>query len=169
MIQGNKNSDRTNGEGYADPTAYEAIRLADDTEDLKIKAKKFLYGYRDATKAVTTLDLEIEQMEDEIDAISVKLDGMPRGTDISDRTGNYAAKLADLKLKAVGMRQRQWEKRMEIVEMVNTLKADYHTIIYEHFINGKVFELIAFEMDYSFRQIMRKYERALIMIGRKMS
>lgn len=166
MIQGNKDDARTNGEGYVDPTAYEAVRR---TEVSRYAVKKFLWGYLRATRELERLDNEVKDLEEERDMLSVKLDGMPRGSEISDRTGNLASKIADMHMDAITKRAEVWERRKAINDLINSLNSVHRKILYDHFIMNKTFEQIAVDMGYSFRHLMRLYNDALDEAGRKMS
>ena len=48
MIQGNKDDARTNGEGYVDQTAYEAVKSAerDFIDERRKKVKEYLWQVR---------------------------------------------------------------------------------------------------------------------------
>lgn len=166
MIQGNKNDARTNGEGYVDPTAYEAVRRTDVS---RYAVKKFLWGFLRATRELERLDNEVKDLEEERDMLSVKLDGMPRGSEISDRTGNLASKIADMYMDAINKRAEVWERRKAINELIDSLNSIHRKILYDHFIMNKTFEQIAVDMGYSFRHLMRLYNDALDEAGRKMS
>lgn len=165
MIQGNKNDARTNGEGYVDPTAYEAIQRA-GRKDARWRAKKFLYGFKEAQQELDRIENEIKDMEEEIDCVSVKLDGMPRGTEISDRTGNLAAKLADMHLEAIKQRDRTWKRRQLVVDTINSTSRNSAEILYRHFIKYENFERIAADLNYSFSHTMRMYRAALYEVAK---
>ena len=166
MIQGNKDDARTNGEGYVDQTAYEAVRR---TEVSRYAVKKFLWGFLRATRELERLDNEVKDLEEERDMLSVKLDGMPRGSEISDRTGNLASKIADMHMDAINKRTEVWERRKAINDLINSLNSIHRKILYDHFIMDKTFEQIAVDIGYSFRHLMRLYNDALDEAGRKMS
>jgi hypothetical protein len=167
LIQGNKDSMRTNGEGYADPTAYEGTVRADrSAENDKWRAKKFLYTFREAERELQRIENEIKDMEDEMDCLSVKLDGMPRGSEISDRTGNLATRLADMHLEAIKQRDRAWRRRQLVVDTIGKCSRNSATILYNHFIKGETFERIAADLNYSFAHTMRLYRKALYEVAK---
>lgn len=167
MRRGNPDNLYYNGEGYPDPTAYGAIKKNADDEKYKIVAKRWLRQYLELEKEVKTLSEEINALEEQWDNISVKMDGMPRGTDISDKTGNLAAKIADMVLELIERRSKATEKRNEIMKYIIDIgNRTWSRILYLHFIQGMSFERIAVDIDKSWRHTHRLYAEALIRVGR---
>lgn len=163
---GNPKDPKRNGDGYIDMTAYDGMRNIESDKD-RYEAKKYLRRFLDAEAELKRVEAEIEAMEQEIDSINVKLDGMPRGSDISDRTGNLATKLAEYHLDAINQRTKAWEKRKEVVNLINSLSRDHATLLYLRFVKDWTFEKIAVEMGYSWRQTMRIYADSLYEAIRK--
>lgn len=170
MRRGNPDNLYYNSEGYPDPTAYSAFRSNGVDEKYKSVAKKWLRQYLDMEKELKTLSDEIAALEGERDSISVKMDGMPRGTDISDKTGNLASRLADLLVNMIDKRAEATEKRNEIVRYIMGLNnRTWSRILYLHFIKGATFERIAVDIDKSWRHTHRLYADALIYVGKDLA
>ena len=175
MIQGNKNDARTNGEGYVDPTAYEAVKSAerDFIDERRKKVKEFLWQYLWISEMVDDMERDLEDLREIPGSLSVNLDGMPRGTDISDRTGNAAARLADLSSAITDEKMKREEKRWEIMGVISKVKDPVlYKILRKRYIDFSVskngrkrlrrWEKIAEEMDYyDLRYVYRKHNQAL--------
>ena len=98
---------------------------------------------------------------------------MPRGTDISDRTGNAAARLADLSSAITDEKMKREEKRWEIMGVISKVKDPVlYKILRKRYIDFSVnkngrkrlrrWEKIAEEMDYyDLRYVYRKHNQAL--------
>lgn len=166
-MRGNPKNPYYNAEGYADPTPYRAIGSTAENEKLKHIAKKYLWSYKNIENDIKTLSDEITALEAQRDSITPKLDGMPRGTGVSDRTGSLATQTADLLLKRIEMRSDATKKRAEIVDFIMRLPNRLQSrILYLHFIHGHTFEWIAVDIDKSYRHTLRMYGEALIICGR---
>lgn len=169
-MQGNPNNPYNNSEGYADPTPYRVFKSTAEDERYKSIAKKWLYQYLNLEKQIKMLSEEIEELESERDSITVKLDGLPRGTDLSDKTANLATRLSDMLMKRIEMRSEAWEVREEIVDYINGMANRTHSrILYLHFIQGATFEFIAVDINMSWRHTHRMYADALIQVGKDLS
>lgn len=168
-MRGNPKNPYFNQEGYADPTPYRAIGSTAEDERLKHTAKKYLWSYKNIENDIKTLSDEITALQAQRDSITVKMDGMPRGTGISDKTATLATQTADLLLKRIEMRSAATARRAEIVDFIrqipNRLQA---RVLYLHFIQGKPFEWIAVDIDKSYRHTLRVYGDALVICGRKL-
>ena len=174
MIQGNKDSMRTNGEGYVDTTAYEAMERAEKSQqDRRHEAKKYLWQYLRLTEHVQDMEHDLEDLREVSASLSVNLDGMPRGTDISDRTGNAAVKLADLSALITDEKVKREEKRWEIMGVITKVKEPVlYRILRKRYIDFetgdygrkrlKSWVKIAAEMDFEdMRYMYRKHNQAL--------
>lgn len=135
-------------------------------EDEKLKAKKYLWQYKRLENELKTIAEEIVALEEQKDSITVKMDGMPHGSGISDKTANLAIKTADMLMESIEVRTRATEKRREIVERIMGLHDRYQSrILYLHFIQGETIEAIAEDINKSLRHTHRLYANALEKIG----
>lgn len=148
-------------------------------------AKEYLMQYRDATELMRQTDARILDIRAELTGLDVgKIrspwpDGQPHGSGKTDPTGTEAIAdadrmtekhreelrqlLEDLKVKAQRERVTLWEKRDEVEETIKevpdpTLKE----VLHRRYISGEHFELIAVELSYSYRHIIRLHYDALL-------
>lgn len=155
---GNPRDPRRNAEGYADPTAYRAIYYNADEQ----MARAFLNQYYILTKKIEILTKDIADIDEEISGITINLDGMPHGTDISDKTGNLAIKLADYHMERIKLRSRAWEKRKQITDTIEQLdNVNLVQILKLRYVHHITWEKIAVEIDKSWTQTHRLHHMAL--------
>lgn len=130
-------------------------------------AKRFLRQYQVAKAKVTLIENEIAKLAQEIDAIKAIGDGLPRGTEISDRTGNIATKLADKTIDLVQARGEAMEIMHEIAVTINEMENPAQIcLLWMRYIDGASWDEIAVALNYSRRQLLRIHARALIMFER---
>lgn len=166
-MQGNPNDPRRNQEGYLDLTPYRAIGGTAEEARYKAVAKKFLYQYKNLENDLKTLTDEVSALEEQRDSITIKLDGMPHGTGLSDKTASLASKTVDLLMQVIELRSEVTDKRAEVIEVIRKVKDRTKSrILYLHFIKGATFEYIAVDIDKSWRHTHRLYADALIEVGK---
>ena len=128
--------------------------------------KEYLNRYKDAVVLVEQLNKELKGLQYEAEAIGISLDGMPHGTNVSDKTGNYAAKIADMVIEVIEQRTEALAVRSEIWRTVGRIKnTDARRVIYERYLGLKRFEEIAVDMNYGIRNIYRLHGEGLQMVG----
>ena len=87
--------------------------------------------------------------------------------DLRDESGKRVtldeavANLADAQDQTASDLNRLCALRGEILGTINSVPQKYRTVLYERYVNGKTFELIAVEQHYSYRQIKRIHRGAL--------
>ncbi|OLR55290.1 hypothetical protein BHK98_03940 [Hornefia porci] len=126
------------------------------------RAKEFLGGYLNITEHIEQMTEELEALQRETGSISMALDGMPHGTKLSDRTGQLAVRIAEMTLEIMDERTKAWEKREEIRNVI--LLVDDHNLCHvlrRRYIDGKMWEEIAVEMNYTYRWVISMHGRAL--------
>lgn len=125
-------------------------------------AKEYMRQYYDLTKEVEMLDREIADLTAEIESTNERLDGMPKGGQIADKTGSLAVKLADKTSELMDMRTAAWNKRLEIVNMIHSIqRMPYARVLYLRYIQMQCFEQIAVDMGYGYRHVTRLHGQAL--------
>lgn len=67
------------------------------------ESRQYLSQYKLSNLKLERLKQEYEEANERVDAISLNMDGMPHGTDISSKTENLAIRLADLDLEIKNM------------------------------------------------------------------
>lgn len=148
-------------------------------------AKEYLNQYRDAKELIRQNNARIEDIRAELTGLNVGRirspwpDGQPHGSGTTDPTGTEATADADrmierhreelrqlleeLKVKAQRERVTLWEKRDEVEETIKEV-ADpiLKEVLHRRYIGGEHFELIAVELSYSYRHIIRLHYDALL-------
>lgn len=108
-----------------------------------MNAKEFLKQYEKAEERIRQLTQDIEDLVETIGSITGS-DGQPRGTDTSDKTGNLAAKLADLKTYKEALLAVAWSKREEVAEVIAKVdNADHSRLLYAKYIELKSWREVA--------------------------
>lgn len=133
-------------------------------------AKEYLRQYYDLTKEIEILDAEIADLTAEIETTNKTLDGMPKGSNIADKTGSMAVKLADLSAEVQGMRDKALEERKKVLDVVLSIsKEPYARLLYNRYITFKRFEQIAVDMGYSYSRTIHLHGEALMLVQEKLA
>lgn len=127
-----------------------------------MRAKEYLMQYRLLKEQLASIEDEIEELRSEAESISINLDGMPHGTDISDRTGNLAVRISDMTFKAINNRDAILSKRSDIMDVLRKMNdLTQYQVLYKRYIEGKRWEQIAVETGYTYRSVTRIHGRGL--------
>lgn len=92
---------------------------------------------------------EREQLLDIATKITPSLDGMPHGGGVSDKVGNIAVKLATLAEETNALVDRYVDQRQKVIQALEILPEDEHTIMHKYYVLGKSWEDIANEVNKS--------------------
>lgn len=131
------------------------------------KAKQFLSRYLNITEHLRQMEEELEALRQEEGSISMQIDGMQHGTKLSDRTGQMAVRLAEITVEIMDERTKAIEERNEIRNVI--LRVGDHNlshILRRRYIDGKTWEEIAVEMNYTYRWTLTLHGRALEEVDR---
>ena len=135
-----------------------------------MEAKEYLEQYRVIQARMNVLTAEIERLRAEAESVSINLDGMPHGTGNDDRTARLAVQLADLESTLMSEMSVLWANRMRIITMMGNMKNHKHqTLLHKRYIECKTWEVIAYEMDISWRHCYRLHGSALNEFGEVMN
>lgn len=108
------------------------------------------------------IEQELKKLREQMDSLTIDLDGMPRGTAVSDKTGELATQLADYEEKLIDARSNAWSIRMNVVNTIGKLTdSTYSQLLYKRYIELKTWERIAAELNYSYMHITRLHGYAL--------
>lgn len=133
-------------------------------------AKEYLREYRRATRRVDQIDEEIHRLRAERDSITVKADGMPSGSGISDRVARLAVKIADKETEYIARREELLQMRTEVVETILAVADDKQSqLLYLRYIKGMKWEEIADIMGFGERQIYRFHGYGLLQVEKLIS
>ena len=87
-------------------------------------------------------------------SISINLDGMPRGSSLSDRTAALAVQLADAETEILQLRSAAWSVCMEIVRKINKLEDPSEVrLLHLRYIECLTWERIAVEMGFTYQWV----------------
>lgn len=118
----------------------------------KMNAKEYLQQYRSIDERVHILQAEVEKLRADAESMSINLDGMPRGSGTNDKTARLAVLLAECETALQNELSKLWSLRLEIVATIGELREPkYQAILYARYIEGKTWEVIAYEMDITWR------------------
>lgn len=148
-----------------------------------MNAKEYLNQYQKIKAELDIIESSICDIQDEmqrIGDISLKSawpDGQPHGTITTDPTGEKAVQIVtkyEEQYKELSKQLRQyefeliirsskmWSKRMEILDTLSNIgDSTLYKILTYRYIDGKRFELIAVEIGYTFRHVIRLHGQAL--------
>lgn len=123
---------------------------------------------KDILKNYRWLKLEEYQIQEQIEEWETKavsaggtLDGLPRGSHMSNPTAMFAIKLSELRNT---LKRKQTEVATElkrIEEAIDELRPVYRFIMREYYINNKKWEQIAVDRNYSIQHVWRLHGEAL--------
>lgn len=102
---------------------------------------------------------EIEQLETERETVfarlqgAVEYDGMPRSRDVSDPVGDAAAKLGELKTLLDRKLDELADMRLAIEDAITELPSEERRLMRLRYIEGRRWEQIALETNYSIQRV----------------
>lgn len=112
-------------------------------------AQEYLLQYKRMTARIQMAESELERLRDERAAVSSKLDGMPRGSELSDRTARLATKIADKEMDIVALRAEALEIRSEILLTLSKLSDPrYAKLLHLRYVDGCTWEDVASQLYY---------------------
>lgn len=127
-----------------------------------MEAKEYLESYRLIQTRINVLMSEIERLRAEAESVSIDLDGMPRGTATDDKMSRLVAEMADLEATMTDELSGLYIQRMRIITLLGKLKSHKHQLLLQkRYIECKSWELIAVEMDITWRHCYRLHGSAL--------
>lgn len=113
-------------------------------------AKEYLRQYRRLTVKIRQLDLDIMELEESYDSISIDYSGMPHGSGIADRTAQLATRMDILRLQKVQLKAEALEKREEVIKVINQVDDPIQSqLLYDRYILFMTWEGIAEDCDRS--------------------
>ena len=124
-------------------------------------AKQFLKQYEEANNKAIQHRREYEKQLELIGSVSMKMDGMPHGSGISNPTENDALKLAD---KALRWKEAELEAiriRQTVYEVIAGIPDKEGQVLYERYIVLHKWEEICILLHYSWNGVHHVHRRAL--------
>lgn len=129
-------------------------------------AKQFLRQYEEANNKALQHKREYERQRELIGSVSVKMDGMPHGSNISKPTEEDAIRLADKALKWQQAELDAIRVRQEVYELIADIPGIEGQVLYERYVNLHKWEEICILLHYSWRGIHKVHSRALDLVDR---
>ena len=128
-----------------------------------MNTKQYLGQIRRYDKMINNKLSEIYQLKTLATSISVATDGdRVQSSGNKDRMGNTVAKLVDLQIETEKLIQMYTEKRQVIILQIDDIAdSNFYDVLFHRYIEGKTFEAIAANMNYSWRQVVRIHDDAL--------
>lgn len=112
---------------------------------------------------------EIAQLKDMAASISVPQSGeRVQTTPNFDKIGTKYAKIDEMERKIDGMVDELVDKKEKIIQQIDSMEDENtYNILFARYIEKKTFEVIATEMKYSWRQVVRLHGTALKQFEKK--
>lgn len=127
-------------------------------------AKEYLKRYEEAERKARQHKAEYDRELELIGSLSVKIDGMPHGSNISKPTEEAALKLADKALLWKMAHIDALRVRQEVYEMIHDVPGIEGQVLYERYINLHKWEEICVLLHYSWQGIHKVHKRALLIV-----
>ena len=106
------------------------------------------------TKRIENAELDLQALREERESIGIQLDGMPRGSSLSDKTARLAAALADAEAEVMAMRSEAWSIRMDIIRTIDRMNNPEEVrLLHLRYVDGYTWERIAVEMNYTYQWV----------------
>lgn len=136
-----------------------------------MNTKQYLNQVRRYDRMISNKLSEIYQLKTLATSISVATDvDRVQSSGSKDRMGNTVARLVDLQRETEKLIQIYTEKRQAIILQIDDITdVNYYDVLFHRYIEGKTFEAIAGDMHYSWRQVVRIHDDALMEFERKYS
>lgn len=112
---------------------------------------------------------EIAQLKDMAASISAPQSGeIVQTTPNFDKIGTRYAKIDEMERKIDGMVDELVDKKEKIIQQIDSMEDENtYNILFARYIEKKTFEVIATEMKYSWRQVVRLHGTALKQFEKK--
>lgn len=125
--------------------------------------KRYLQSYYNLIKEIAELDMKISELREDIQSTKQVLnDGMPRGNRVADLS-DYIARLDELEIELIGLRVKKHELYINIHKSIDAMADETQKkVLYLRYLRRSGWDRICRELNYSWRQIHRIHNRALI-------
>lgn len=130
--------------------------------------KEYLQQYRDAVRRATAAQDHLAELRAMAERITPRYDSEPTGTHgAGDKLGAAVARIVDAETVVDAEISLLIATAREVENTIKGVKdSTLRALLYERYINGKTFEQIAVQLNYSWRQTCRLHGAALAEIGK---
>lgn len=119
-----------------------------------MKAKDYLMQYRDAMRRTQAISDHLTELRAVCEQLRTE-DGHRVALDAA------VAELVDTEVKTAAEIERLTALETEIIGAISHMPDPYQTLLYERYINGKTWEQVAVQMNYSYRHTTKLHGAAL--------
>lgn len=117
-------------------------------------AEEYLNRYKQMSARVKTLKAEVERIRTMAESMGINLDGMPHGSNVSDKIARLAVELAEYESALVAEITAVNREAMKIIEMIGKIKdPNQQTLLYKRYIEEKKWGEIAVELRYTYQWV----------------
>lgn len=127
---------------------------------IRVTAEWFFEQIRKIDELIVGKKADKEMLMDMATKITAGMDGMPHGTDVTDKVGNIAAKMAALSSEIDALEERR-DKFMAVLE---SLPPDEYGALHRHYIRGMTWEEVAEDMNIGRTTVYRYRNSGLAML-----
>ena len=130
--------------------------------------KEYLRRYEEADRKARQHAAEYERELEKIGSLSIKMDGMPHGSNVSRPTEEAALKLADKAAKWKAAEIDAIRIRQEVYDAIHDIPGIEGRVLYERYVNLHKWEEICILVHYSWNGVHHVHRRALQLVEEKM-
>lgn len=126
-------------------------------------AKEYLQQYRDAVRKVSAAQDHLDELRAMATRITPNYSSENGGThQTGDKLGAAVARIVDAESRVSDELEYLEATEREVIRVINGVQnGTLSTLLYERYINGKTWEQIAVQLNYSWRQTCRLHGAAL--------
>lgn len=131
-------------------------------------AKEFLQRATRLDDEINTMQQSLDEMRSMAERVTASISAAPHGGGDDHSRENIIIKICDLNAKIEERIDELVTVKAEIVDRINQIQnANYRLLLWKRYIQGKRWEQIAVDMNYSDRQVKRVHGYALLEIGKR--
>lgn len=116
---------------------------------------EWLENVRKLDELITAKQAERDQLMDMATKITPDMNGMPHGTDVSDKVGNVAVKLAALAEETNDLIDQYVNYKEMVVSALEKLPPDEYGVLHRYYIRYMTWGEVAKDMHYSRMSVWR--------------
>ena len=129
------------------------------------EVKEYLIGYRYAVRQASAAQDHLTELRAMAEQITPNYTSCGSGNaQTSDKLGKAVALIVEAEAKLDAEIELLIATEREIKRVIEAVEEPYKTLLYERYINGKTWEQIAVNMNYSYRQTTRMHGAALLAV-----
>lgn len=125
--------------------------------------KEYLQQYRDAVRRAAAAQDHLDELRSMATRITPNYSSEGGGThQTGDKLGAAVARILDAESRVSDELEMLEATEREVVKTINGVQdGTLNTLLYERYINGKTWEQIAVQMNYTYRRVTQLHGKAL--------